>query len=298
MSLKIQFEKVVLTVRDQLYLLKSRNLIIHNDSEVELCLSTIGYYRLTSYFKLFLLDHKNSDDGFKQNIQFLDVLQLYVFDRELRLLVTDALERIEVALRTAISNIMSVKYDTHWYMNQDLFLSQMQHNIFLNEISDHLKRTKEDFIQKYYDTYYSPEYPPSWMVIECLSFGTISKIYSNLKDRSARKQIADVFGQYSEIVKSWMKSLTYTRNLCAHHSRLWNRFFINKPKGVHVKYMHSSNASPFSMQAYMIIKLLNKISPSHHWKQRLFKLFENYPSVPFGEMGFCNDWKSDPIWDL
>ncbi|WP_278044002.1 Abi family protein [Legionella nautarum] len=53
------------------------------------------------------------------------------------------------------------------------------------------------------------------------SFGTVSKLYANIKDRTIRKEIGDTLGQYSEIIKSWMRSLTYTRNLCAHHSRLW-----------------------------------------------------------------------------
>lgn len=150
-----------------------------------------------------------------------------------------------------------------------------------------------------YSRYHLPEHPPSWMMMECLSFGTVSKAYSNLKDRSIRKEVGDILGQFSEILKSWMKALTYTRNVCAHHGRLWNRFFINKPKNAKVNYIPPNNASPFSMQAYIIIKLLDVIAPGNHWKDRLFILFEEHETlVPLTEMGFSEIWKNDAIWEL
>lgn len=298
MSNKILFEKPALSIADQIALLKKRNLLIANLPEAEHYLTTIGYYRLMAYFKPFLLEPTNSELGFKKNSQFTDILALYIFDRELRLLVTDGLERIEVALRAAISNVMSVRYGSHWYMEQSLFINLKFHKYFLEEVFTHLKRTKEDFIINYYHTYSLPEHPPSWMVMECLSFGTLSKIYSNLKDRSTRKQIGDILGQYSEVIKSWMKSLTYTRNLCAHHSRLWNRFFINKPNSIPVIISPKQNDSPFRLQAYIIIQLLNDIAPNNHWKTKLFELFNNKIPISFEEMGFEEEWQNDPIWKM
>ncbi|HEY5853181.1 MAG TPA: Abi family protein [Aldersonia sp.] len=50
------------------------------------------------------------------------MLDLYVFDRALRLLVMDALERVEVAVRAALTDHMSTIYnDPHWYMNPEHF---------------------------------------------------------------------------------------------------------------------------------------------------------------------------------
>lgn len=295
---KILFEKPALSIDAQITLLKKRNLSIVNLAEVEHFLTTIGYYRLMAYFRPFLISPLNSETGFKQGTEFNNILNLYIFDRELRLLVTDALERIEVALRAAISNVMSVRHGPHWYMEQSLFVNMNLHRHFLEEVFAHLRRTNEDFITSYYNTYHLPEHPPSWMVVECLSFGTLSKIYSNLKDRSARKQIGDILGQYSEVIKSWMKSLTYTRNLCAHHSRLWNRFFINKPNNIPDIITPKQNASPFQLQAYIIIQLLNVIAPNHHWRNKLFELFDRKLSVSFIEMGFVENWQDDPMWKL
>lgn len=223
------------------------------------------------------------------------MLNLYVFDRELRLLVTDALERIEISFRTAISNTMSNKYGAHWYLNQNLFINGDRYESFLTEIKIHLNRSHEDFIKTYYSKYSHPEHPPSWMVMECLSFGTVSKMFSNIKDRSARKSVGDLLGQYSEVIKSWMRSLTYTRNLCAHHSRLWNRYFINKPQ-IMVTFNQQKNNSPFYLQAWIIQTLLAQASPGNHWRKKLHELFSANPDLSFQDMGFNLSWKNDKFW--
>lgn len=115
------FTQPSLSITEQINLLEQRNLIINDIFSVTHYLKTIGYYRLKAYFQPFLLNNHNSNDGFKPKSTFYDVLNLYIFDRELRLLMVDAIERIEVALRTAISNTMSNKYCPHWYLNQALF---------------------------------------------------------------------------------------------------------------------------------------------------------------------------------
>jgi abortive infection bacteriophage resistance protein len=295
---KQTFDQPSLSILKQIELLKQRKLIINDSWLAEHFLKTIGYYRLKAYFQPFLHDN-NSINGFQPDTTFSHILNLYIFDRELRLLMVDAIERIEVALRTALSNAMSNKFDPHWYLNPTLFANAKLHENFLKEVAAHLGRSKEDYIKDYYSRYHSPQHPPSWMVVECLSFGTVSKAYANIKDRGIRKEVGDTLGQYSEVLKSWMKALTYSRNICAHHARLWNRFFINKPRKVTVDHLPPHNASPFSMQTYIIIKLLNTIAPGNHWKERLLILFEEHESlVPFTEMGYSENWKNDSIWTL
>lgn len=293
------FEQPSLSVTEQLALLQQRNLVINDHQLAEHFLKTIGYYRLKSYFKPFLSSSNNSSIGFLPGITFSNILNLYTFDRELRLLIVDAIERIEVALRVAVSNAMCEQHHPHWYLDQNLFANAKFHEHFLREVASHLGRSNEDFIRNYYSNYRSPEHPPSWMVMECLSFGTVSKAYANIKDRSVRKEVGDVFGQYSEVLKSWLRALTYTRNVCAHHGRLWNRFFINKPQKAAIGYLPEQNSSPFLLQAYIIIKLLNVIAPSNHWKERLSLLFEEHELlVPFDQMGFGEPWSTDPFWEI
>jgi abortive infection bacteriophage resistance protein len=298
MSHKQSFAKPALTISQQLDLLSRRNLQIDDPIAAEHILSMIGYYRFISYLKPFLQDPQQSDKGFRAGTQFMDVVHLYSFDRKLRLLVSDAIERIEIAFRTAISDHMSIQHGAHWYLESVLFTNQKQHQFLLGEVNQHLQRSKEDFIRQYYANYDSPAHPPSWMIMECLSFGTISKLYGNLKQRRIRKQIGDQLGQYSEVLKSWMKALTYTRNLCAHHARMWNRFFVIKPGHI-PRTVHSVvNDSSFKLQVYILLQLLNHIVPGNQWQQRLIALLSEYEEViQFDKMGFSLDWREDGVWD-
>jgi abortive infection bacteriophage resistance protein len=294
-----KFDQQTLSLDEQIQLLISRGLNVSEPEKAKHFLATIGYSRLIAYSKPFLIQPLDSDKGFLPNTEFSDVLQLYIFDRSLRLLVSDALERIEVALRAAISQTLSSKFGPHWYLDSTLFLNQDRHHFFQQEAEQHFKRSKEDFIKHYYATYDEPRHPPSWMAMECLSFGTLSQLYHNIKDRSCRKAIGDIFQQYSEMIKSWMRALTFTRNICAHHARLWNRFFINTPQNSEIHLSFDRNRSPFIIQAHIIDKLLQSIAPDNHWKSRLFMLFEEYDNqVPFQEMGFQQDWRNDPFWKL
>ena len=298
MHSKMVFNKLPLSIKEQINHLRTKGLLLDDAQEISHYLTMIGYYRLMIYFKPFLIASETDHRQFKPETHFFDILNLYFFDRELRLLVIDALERIEVSFRTAISNAMSLKYGAHWYLSANLFSSTEQHQLFLEEVKTHLKRSHEDFIKTYYAKYHHPEHPPSWMVMECISFGTVSKLYANIKDRAVRKEIGDILGQYSEIIKSWMRSLTYTRNLCAHHSRLWNRFFVNKPKVPEIKLTFEPNESPFYLQAYIIHSLLKNSAPGNHWRTKLLHLFQNNPSIPFSSMGFSEHWEQDGLWTM
>ncbi|MDF1654345.1 MAG: Abi family protein [Coxiellaceae bacterium] len=197
---KFIFNKPALSLNEQTTFLKSRGLIISKPNLANHFLKTIGYYRLMAYFKPFLLSDSRINNVFLPNTTFSHILQLYIFDRELRLLVVDALKRIEVALRAAISNTMSIKHGAHWYLNGTLFVNHKRHTAFLNEAYNHLKRSKENFIKDYYHTYKHPPHPPSWMIMECLSFGVISQMYNNIKPRTCRKKIGDTFNQYMDAI--------------------------------------------------------------------------------------------------
>lgn len=296
---KILFEKPPLSIPQQITLLQERCLIFNDFPRAARQLETIGYYRLKAYFNPFLSQlPSETKNNFRTGTAFEEIIYLYDFDRELRLLVSDVLERIEIAFRAIISNYMSLLYGSHWYADATVFANKAAHTAFLNEVNTHLSRSHESFIAEYYETYHKPDHPPSWMIMECLSFGMISKLYGNIRDRKARMAIADNFGQFNEVIKSWMRSLTYTRNLCAHHARLWNRFFINKPQHVQCNNGRTLNSSPFYLQASILIHLISKIDPYYEWKFKLMSLFREYPLIPFEAMGFNSNWESDEIWSL
>jgi len=147
---------------------------------------------------------------------------------------------IEVAIRTAISNTMSERYGAHWYLAKDLFRPGYAHEKLINEIKAQTKHTaksgtlqhknRETFIQYYFSTYPTPALPPSWMIAEVLSIGTWSTIYSNLKKFHDKKTICEPYPLSPQTMHSWLHVIAYLRNLCAHHSRLWNRCFTISPE--------------------------------------------------------------------
>lgn len=154
-EIKSKFSKPALTVEQQVDLLISRGLRIDDRELASHYLRFIGYYRLSAYYIPFLEPEANTDNHhFKRSTSFDKILDLYIFDRKLRLLVMDAVERIEVATRATISNTASVKYGSHWFLEQKYFDSEFNHNMFLEQIESILAKDQpETFIQHYKNNY-------------------------------------------------------------------------------------------------------------------------------------------------
>ncbi len=155
-------------------------------------------------------------------------------------------------------------------------------------------RQEHTLIRHFYNTYSSPDFPPSWIITECLTFGAWSKVFDNLKQRSDKIAISNKLNMRLMRLLSWIKCLTELRNLCAHHERIWNHFFRHTPKDA-PKQSHQDHT--FYQQAYIIIEMLKVISPTSEWKIKLHSLMEEYSYLPLEKMGFPTDWNTDPIWE-
>ncbi|NJK28886.1 MAG: Abi family protein [Acaryochloris sp. SU_5_25] len=296
-EVKATFSKPALTIEQQVNLLASRGLKIENREAASHYLKFIGYYRLSAYCVPFQCNEKNtSRHRFKPDTSFKQILELYIFDRKLRLLVMDAIERIEVAIKAAISNVVSINHGSHWFLRQEFFAIKFNHASFLEKVKKDISTNQaEIFIQYYKNNYSDPELPPSWMVFEMLSLGTVSRIYKFLKTE-LKKEIASLFSVHYKILESWLHTLTYLRNLCAHHSRLWNRIFTIKPKILKECKAHIPQGDSFFAQAFIVASLLREISRDSHWEERLEHLLKEYSEIDASRMGFPKNWKSLPIW--
>ena len=167
---------------------------------------------------------------------------------------------------------------------------------------------KENFLRHYLSKYDSPKLPPSWMMIEMLTWGELSHLYVGLKSNQAKKQIAQNLGLHAEVLESWLKSLNDVRNLCAHHSRLWNKEHgrsIKIPTSNAIQWLQqpiilSNTAIRYEKRTYMLLvaiqTLLYKISPNSTWAKRLKDLIEQYPSLSKANMGMPELWHQDPFW--
>lgn len=301
---KKTFDKPALSLDDQVTLLRSRGLIIPDEARMQHYLRFIGYYRLSGYALPF---QRNDDSAashtFNEGTSFDDILDCYIFDRELRLLVMDAIERIEVAVRTVMSNTMSEKHGSHWYMDKDLFIEQYNHEDLMKQIKKETcyqqeKKHHLEFINHYYNTYENPELPPSWMITEVLSLGTWSIIFAKIKDRDDQKEICKSFDIPYNVMGSWLHSLTYLRNLCAHHASLWNRRFTFTPKIMKAYATQLQNNATFYAQAVILHIFMDVIAKGSHWQHRLAELLKKHEKIDKGRMGFPAEWRKDKFWRL
>jgi abortive infection bacteriophage resistance protein len=289
-------------VTDQLNQLVARGMIVNDPEAATHYLNHIGYYRLSGYTRPFLKDPSGlGAPTFKPNSTFEDVLDRYVFDRKLRLLAMDAIERIEVSIRSAFSNAIATRHGSHWYQNDNLFSQSLSHIEYLQDLKHQIghgpenRHRRDIYVEHYYEKYSSPDMPPCWMVFESVSFGTISQTYKNLAHPEFNF-ICKPLGLNHAVLISWLHSLSYLRNICAHHGRLWNRECRIKPLAANAYKADLSPNTRIYAQLVVMQVLLKKIVPDNHWALRLEELLDAHPNVPLSSMGFPIGWSSRLIW--
>lgn len=220
MKEKKDFNKPPLTIDQQIEKLKrDYNIIIDNFELASQYLNHNSYYRLRGYWYFY------EKIELKEKITFKDVINLYEFDRNLRNTFVPLLEQIEISIKTNFTNYLATEYeDPFVYLKSELFKNDKYHQDFLQKLEETLeKHRKEQFIEHFYQTY-NNDYPPIWMVTELLSFGEISKLYSNLNQKDV-KNIADIYHLHPKCFTNYIHHLTNVRNIIFHHMRFWNRTF-------------------------------------------------------------------------
>ncbi|MBK7143671.1 MAG: Abi family protein [Xanthomonadales bacterium] len=220
----MRYDKPALTFDEQLALLQQRGLHVPDTARARHWLQRVSYYRLSAYFLPF-----KHGELFRAGTDFDDVAGLYVFDRKLRLLVLDAIERIEVAMRTAVTYEVGHRFGAFGHTDPANFSPHFEHTKFMIELDTEERRARETFAAHFRSKYRSETHLPVWMATELLSFGTISQLYASLSP-DIKRAIAGEYGVPDLHFASWLHTLSYTRNLCAHHKRLWSRQFAIRPK--------------------------------------------------------------------
>ena len=283
------FVKPPLSLTAQIALFRERGMLVPDEARAERYLQFIGYYRLAVYG----VPYKVADDNYAAGVTFDDMLKLYIFDRKLRLHYMDAIERIEVAARTAISNHMSLKYGSTWYCISELFRDKSYHKDLLKSIWRETGRpdvtkngSRHRFCKAFYDRY-GVHPPPSWMVAEVLSFGTWSRIFKELHERADKVAVAQAFKLPWKDFSSWLHALTHVRNICAHHALFWNAVFTIKPALQRLS--PGADDSRLYGQTLVVRYLLDVITRSSSWEERLLFLLTKCPRHP-SEMGFPKNW--------
>lgn len=258
---------------------------------------------------------KKADHQFIVDMKFDDILNLYIFDRKLRLHLLEAIERIEISLRAQINDNFVLSYGTHGYLEKSNFREHYDHGWFINQLGKQYENSTEVFIEHYKTKYGEPYLPPFWMAIQLLTFKEITILLRNLNDITIANKIAQGLDITDTILFSWSRSLSDLRNICAHHSRVWNRVFGSKPKipkkmpnnwignsGKPFKSLQLNGSEvlidPHGSLYYQIVIIwhwIKRISPSSSWLKRLQQLIHEY-SIDPSLMGFKEKAFEDDFW--
>ena len=298
---RVQFNKPHKTLEEQLALLISRGLTVSDEEKARHYLEHLNYYRLTAYWIPF---QKNSQTHeFKSGTTFEDILNLYIFDREFRLLLLDAIERIEVSVRSKWAYYLCKEHGAHAHLNPNLFkdTNKWTHSNAVKELEKTVSKSQEIFIVHLREKY-QEALPPLWALVEIMTFGQLSHWYEKQKYRQDRNAVAHLYNFDEKNLVSFLHHLNFIRNKCAHHNRIWNREATiipklpNKRPKIVVESLNLNKRRKIYNTLVVIAYLLDIISPNHHWKNNFFTLTSKH-KIDISRMGFPKNFATLPIWN-
>ncbi|WP_080797105.1 Abi family protein [Arabiibacter massiliensis] len=283
----MRYEKPWLSVEEQADLLIEKKGLICDRGRLVKHLEEVGYYRLSAYWFPYKTKNEKGEGIFRPGTDFAFVWRTYVFDKKLRLLMFDAVERIEVFVKNRIACLMAAAAGPFGYPDEDAPRLKNEYR---------KARRTEQFI-KHFDVLYgdSHELPPYWMMMEVVSMGTVESLYSHIPVE-ARVAVADAFAVKVPVMKSWLSVARVARNACCHHSRVWNRIWGVAPAVPR----NWTDFEADSHRTFAVLTVFNYmlscIKPGHSWGLKVKALLEEYEDVPKEKLGFPSDWESMKAW--
>lgn len=312
-----EYPKPALKIDEQIKRLESRGMIIGDKCLARQRLSHINYYRLSAYWEPFeeLVDNhakvENRSDvkihvnppPFRAGTSFDEVLDDYYFDHELRLLMMEAIGYIEISVRKQWAYHLAITHGVHAHLNSELFTDEKSHEENVKKLKKELSRSTELFIKEYRNKYSGYDYPV-WMAAEIMSLGLLSRWYGNLKCPALQQKMAGIYKLNGKVVlASFLHHITLIRNLCAHHSRLWNRHLVIHLKcpskePPHLVQMYNREAPEKNYNAIVTTAYLVKIiRPDVDWGKRLVLLLRSQKHDLAKNMGVPEGWHDNDFWN-
>jgi abortive infection bacteriophage resistance protein len=318
---KPPYSKPALTFGDQVTRLQKRGMA--GDPQVmEQRLSSTNYYRLSGYF-YFFRQHQGAQrhlgEQFRSGLHFDHVWEVYEFDGKLRSLVMQAIEKIEIAIRTQVSYHHAHRFGAFAYALDPASLPNLgtrtrngktvsQRDEFMQDLRRCIDRSHELYIDHFYATYADP-YPPIWMASEILTLSGVLYIYEG-SPYDVQRQIASHFNVPYRTLGSWLLTLNTARNVCAHHSRFWNRALgqPQMPSEKALPYWHkpieiyrpAAVGQPRTPTTFAILSicnhLLSEVCPASGWAAKVKHLLDSHQSISRPAMGVPHNWTSSPVW--
>ncbi|SFV90699.1 Abortive infection bacteriophage resistance protein [hydrothermal vent metagenome] len=280
------FIKTHLTYDEQITLLESRGLLVEDKALAKRKLKYISYYRLSAYF----LPFQKEKDVFIDGTRFEDILRIYYFDKALRKIIFNAIETIEINIRADIAYNLSKQTGAFGYMEkQNLNICYTNYLNLMQTIQRETHRSKEAFVAHFKKKYRS-DILPIWMVVEIISFSTLSKFFKALK--SNQESLTATLNVPPKVLKNWLHVINHIRNICAHHGRLWNKQFAIKaliPKRI-PQFKELKNDKMFTV-IIILNHMFKHMDTGDGFIDKIKNLLEEYPKIPLEALGFPEDWE-------
>ena len=266
----------------------------------------IGYYRLSGYWYLFREPGPENSrlDTFHPGAHFDEVLALYEFDSALRSAVFAAISRLEIAFRVEVGHVLGKRSTFGHLEAEHLDPSKVGKEFpkFLSKYHQLQSRSREDFVAHFQQKYLGVL--PIWVATEILQMGDLVDLY-RLCHYDDRKKIAEAFGPLqADEFSSWIGSLNYVRNICAHHGRFWNRAMVVSPKIPDPsRYPELTNLGHSANRAYGVLSALACLLKACRYdseRTKIKEVLETFPQSKFVSLrmlGAPADWATSTLWD-
>ncbi|MGH3500705.1 MAG: Abi family protein [Nocardioidaceae bacterium] len=327
--LMVAYDKPWLLVHEQVERLVEHGLEVGDKARAAKVLAAIGYYRLTGYLYPFRASEEYVDkedqhrirvlSDFRPGTRLAHAEEIIDFDRRLRMLVLDGLERVEIAVRMRVGYVLG-RGSAFAYEDASRFVQTFtagrtdirdpapsKHVQWLQRVSDRQARSDEQFVEHFRDKY--DDRMPVWALTEILELGHLSVLYRGMNQVDA-EEIAHAFGvPTKKMMTSWLAGLNYVRNVAAHHARLFNRKLQNapsRPKLGQIPVLDHLRSSEDAKMVYgtynalaVIAFLLPSIDPENDWAARLAALLRDFPTsnaLTIESLGAPQDWDTLELW--
>ena len=237
---------------------------------------------------------------FYPSATFQNIMDIYNFDHEFRMLLWNVIQIIEITVKTVYTYYFTMQYSPVDYLDPSKFTDPETHKIIIDKVSQQKEKRKshEAFIQHYVNDL--NEELPLWAAVDLFTISDISKLYSisenNLKIKVAN-ELGFKFNNAPNVLRTYLHCITILRNLCAHESRIFNRLFITKPNLTRKEIaLLRDNTDGTKDNAHVFVYLINikrlvDKKTFEEFKSSLISLTKKYPFVDMRYYGFCEKWK-------
>lgn len=276
-----------MTIDEQVENLKSIGLIVNDEEYAKKILNDISYFRL---IKAYSLNLKPKNGKYSDKVTFEQIVELYLFNANFRQLIFPEIEKVEINVRCRIANYFAEQYGVLGYLEPDKFANPEYHKSFLDDIEEEIRRNAKAPLVKNFRENYEGGNLPIYALVEVFSFGTLSKFYKNMMNQD-KKIVAKSFGIGYTYLESWLESISYIRNICAHYGRLYNAK-LSKTPSLYKEYTQVGIGNNRVFSVLLCLKHLLK--NDRHWNlfvDKIEMLFDKYESVDIKTMGFPENWK-------